>query len=234
MKETTEAQTVHSRIDELSRALDSGAAGQVRSLLGNLHPAEIADVLESFPHGPREILWELVDPEDHGETLLHVNDEVRTGLIDEMDTTDLLAATDGLDTDDLVDLLQDLPDTLTMQVLHSMDKQNRERLESVLRYPEDSAGGMMDVDVVTVRADVELDVVLRYLRIHGNIPEMTDSLFVVDRAGKYRGMLPLLSLVTNDPNNLVATVMDREIRGIPASPSMTWSTLSARMQITRC
>jgi magnesium transporter len=216
MNETTEAQTARSRIDQLSRALDSGSAGQIRTLLGNLHPAEIADVLESFPHGPREILWELVDPEDHGETLLHVNDEVRIGLIEEMDTSDLLAATDGLDTDDLADLLQDLPGTLTMQVLHSMDKQNRERLESVLRYPEDSAGGMMAVEVVTVRADVELDVVLRYLRLHGNIPATTDSLFVVDRAGHYRGMLPLISLLTNDPDNLVATVMERDIRGIPA------------------
>jgi len=205
MNETTETQTARSRLDLLTRALDSGAAGQIRSLLGNLHPAEIADVLESFPHGPREILWELVDPEDHGETLLHVNDEVRIGLIEEMATSDLLAATDGLNTDDLADLLQDLPGTLTMQVLHSMDKQNRERLESVLRYPEDSAGGMMDVDVV-----------LRYLRIHGNIPEMTDSLFIVDRAGQYRGMLPLISLLTNDPDSLVATVMDRDIRGIPA------------------
>jgi magnesium transporter len=100
--------------------------------------------------------------------------------------------------------------------LRSMDKQNRERLESVLRYPEDSAGGMMDVEVVTVRADVELDVVLRYLRIHGNIPEMTDSLFVVDRAGMYRGMLPLISLLTNDPGCLVAAVMERDIHGIPA------------------
>jgi magnesium transporter len=216
MNATTEAQTARSRIDQLSRALDTGAAGQIRSLLGNLHPAEIADVLESFPHGPREILWELVDPEDHGETLLHVNDEVRSGLINEMDTTDLLAAAGGLDTDDLVDLLQDLPHTLTMQLLHSMDKQNRERLESVLRYPEDSAGGMMDVDVVTIRADVELDVVLRYLRLHSSIPETTDSLFVVDRAGQYRGMLSLISLLTNDPDSLVATVMDRDIRGIPA------------------
>jgi len=216
MNETTETQTARSRLDLLTRALDSGAVGQIRSLLGNLHPAEIADVLESFPHGPREILWKLVDPENHGETLLHVNDEVRIGLIEEMATSDLLAATHGLNTDDLADLLQDLPGTLTMQVLHSMDKQNRERLESVLRYPEDSAGGMMDVDVVTVRADVELDVVLRYLRIHGNIPEMTDSLFIVDRAGQYRGILPLISLLTNDPDSLVATVMDRDIRGIPA------------------
>ena len=159
MVESAEQKNIQQRLEILSTALHSGTAEQVRHLLVSLHPAEIGDLLESLPHGPREILWELVDPEDHGETLLHVNDEVRTGLIDEMDTSDLLAATDGLDTDDLADLLQDLPGTLTMQVLRSMDKQNRERLESVLRYPEDSAGGMMDVEVVTVRADVELDVV---------------------------------------------------------------------------
>ena len=217
MTETAEIQTPHHRLELLTRALDSGAAGQIRNLLTNLHAAEIADLLESFPHGPREILWELTDPDDRGETLVHVNDEVRTGLIEEMETHDLVAATEGLDADDLADLFQDLPGTVIQEVLRSMDKQNRSRLEAVLHYPEDSAGGMMNVDAVTVRADVTIDVVLRYLRLHKDIPETTDTLIVVDRSDQYKGLLPLTTLLTNDPDLLVATVMDSDAKAIAAT-----------------
>jgi len=217
MNESATKNTTESRLERLTRALDSGAAGQVRYLLTNLHAAEIAELLESFPHGPREILWELVDPDDRGETLVHLNEEVRAGLIEEMETHDLVAATEGLDPDDLVDLLQDLPDTVTREVMRSMDKQNRGRLEAILRYPEDSAGGLMNVDVVTVRADVTLDVVLRYLRLHKEIPATTDTLFVVDRNDHYRGTLPLTTLLTNDPDLMVAAVMHRDVKPIPAT-----------------
>jgi magnesium transporter len=210
-------QSTETRLERLTRALDSGAAGQVRYLLTNLHAAEIAELLESFPHGPREILWELVDPEDRGETLVHLNDEVRNDLIREMETHDLVAATETLDIDDLVDLLQDLPGAVTDEILRSMDKQNRVRLESILRYDEETAAGLMNVDVVTVRADVTLDVVLRYLRLHKDVPTTTDTLFVVDRNERYRGALPLTTLLTNDPELMVAAVMDRDVRGIPAS-----------------
>ncbi len=201
---------------DLSHALESGAAEQVRRLLHNLHPAEIADILESVPVQKRLLLWELVDPEVRGEVLLHVNDEVRAGLIDEMETGELIQATEGLDTDDLADLLQDLPGTVIHEVIRSLDKQNRARLETVLSYPEDTAGGLMNVDTVTVRADVTLDVVLRYLRLRGSIPEMTDSLFVVDRDDHYLGVLPLTRLLTSDPDLTVAEVMDTSVEGIPA------------------
>ena len=217
MNETIESQSMQDRLQQLTRALDTGAANQIRRLLVNLHPAEIADLLESFPHGPREILWELVDPDDRGEALVHVNDEVRTGLIDEMETRDLVAATEGLHADDLADLISDLPGTVTREVLRSMDKENRERLEAVLLYPEDTAGGLMDLDAVTVRADVTLDVVLRYLRLHDEIPATTDTLFVVDRQGHFRGTLQLPRLLTNDPELLVAAVMERDVAGIPAA-----------------
>ncbi|NOR39646.1 MAG: magnesium transporter [Gammaproteobacteria bacterium] len=217
MTETAETRTTESRLELLTRALDSGAAEQIRHLLINLHPAEIADMLESFPHGPREILWELVDPDDRGETLVHVNDEVRAGLIENMEHDDLVAASEGLDADDLADLIKDLPGVVIQKILRSMDEQNRDRLVAVLHYPEDSAGGLMNVDVVTVRADVTLDVVLRYLRLHIEIPATTDSLFVVDREDHYKGVLPLATLLTNDPDLLVAEVMNREISGIPAT-----------------
>jgi len=216
MTDITESQTSGNRLELLTQALDSGAASQVRRLLTNLHPAEIADLLESFPRGPRVILWELIDPDDRGETLLHVNDEVRAGLIREMETEQLVAATEGLDTDDLADLLQDLPGAVIHEVLRAMDKQDRDRLEAVLSYPEDTAGGLMNVDTVTVRADVTLDVVLRYLRLHKSIPAMTDNIIVVNRNDQYRGLLPLTTLLTNDPDLMVAAVMDRDIQGIPA------------------
>lgn len=212
----TEQSETQQHLSRISEALASGAAGRVRRLIHNLHPAEIAHLLESLPKGPRFILWELVDPEDRGEILLHVNDEVRSGLIEEMETGDLIAATEGLDTDDLADLLQDLPSTVIDEVLRSLDQQNRHRLEAVLSYPEDTAGGLMNVDTVTVRADVTLDVVLRYLRLRGSMPELTDSLFVVDREDRYLGLLPLTTLLTRDPDLTVAEVMERGVEGIPA------------------
>ena len=216
MTDSAETQTSESRLECLTRALDSGAASQIRSLLGNLHSAEIADLLESVPHGPREILWELTDPEDHGEILVQVNDEVRAGLIDNMETEALIAATEDLDADDLADLIKDLPGAVTREVMRAMDKQDRERLVTVLHYPEDTAGGLMNLDMVTVRADVTLDVVLRYLRLHIDIPDTTDSLFVVDRDDYFKGILSLSALLTNAPDKRVAEVMKHDIAGIPA------------------
>lgn len=215
----TEQHSTRSRLEILSEALASGTAGNVRRLVHNLHPAEIGDLLESLPQKPRVILWELVDPEDRGEVLLHVNDEVRSGLIREMEPGELVAMTEGLDTDDLADLLADLPGAVIHEVLRAMDLQNRHRLEAVLSYPEDTAGGMMNIDTVTVRADVSLDVVLRYLRLRGNIPDLTDSLMVVSRYDKYLGLLPLTTLLTSDPDKTVAEVMDREVEGIRADLS---------------
>lgn len=129
------------RLQYLHEILDSGRMRRLKPLLHALHPAEIALLLESTPRAKREIVWGLVPEEDHGEVLLHVNDEVRAELIGGLDDAALLAATEGLPMDDLADLLEDLPETITQQVLHAMDRQDRERLESVLSYPADSAGG---------------------------------------------------------------------------------------------
>ncbi len=216
MTDKTDTQTTETQLELVTHALDSGDAGEVRDLLGTLHSGEIADLIESVPHGPREQLWDLVAPEDHGETLVQVNDEVRAGLIDDMESDALVAATEGLDADDLADLIRDLPGGVIQEVLGAMNQQNRDRLISVLYYPEDSAGGLMNVDVVTVRADVTLDAVLRYLRLHIDIPETTDSLFVVDRDDTFKGVLPLRVLLTNDPDLTVAEVMDSNITAIPA------------------
>jgi magnesium transporter len=216
MMEAVETQTTSSRLEQLTQALDRGAAGSIRQMLASLHAAEIGDLLEAYPQGPRELLWELVDPDERGEVLLEVNDEVRAGLIGLMENEQLVAAAEGLDTDDLADLIVDLPRAVTREVLRSMDKQNRDRLEAVLHYAEDTAGGLMNVDTVTVRADVTLDVVLRYLRLHPDVPETTDTLFVVNRNDVYQGILRLSTLLTNDPELFVAEVMDREVQAIPA------------------
>jgi len=135
MKETADTLSTQERLELLTGALDAGATDHIRRLLIDIHPAEIADLLESFPHGPREILWELVASDDCGETLVHVNDEVRTGLIEQMEPRELVAATEDLDPDDLADLVQDLPGTVTRELLRAMDQQNRDRLEAVLFYP---------------------------------------------------------------------------------------------------
>ena len=216
MTDSTDTQATETQLELVTQALESGDAGEIRDLLGTLHSGEIADLIESVPHGPRELLWELVDPEDQGETLVQVNDEVRAGLIDEMESEALVASTGGLDADDLADLIKDLPGGVIQEVLGAMDQQNRDRLISVLHYPEDSAGGLMNVDVVTVRADVTLDTVLRYLRLHSDSPETTDSLFVVDRDDIFTGVLPLRVLLTSDPDLTVAEVMDSGITAIPA------------------
>lgn len=204
-------------LQRLTAALDSGTQSQVRRLVNSLSGAEIGELLESLPPAKRLAVWELVDHEYDGEVLVHVNDEVRAGLIDGMTEAEMIAATDTLDLDDLADILDDLPDAVIREVLRSMDRQDRERLERVLSYPEDSAGGLMDPNVVTVRQDVTLDVVLRYLRLRGDLPEMLDQLFVVNRAGKFLGRLKLSDLLTQDPGLTVAELIDTTTSSIPVT-----------------
>jgi len=202
-------------LDRLSQALDSGTRHQVEHLLKNLSAAEIGDLLESLPVTKRLAVWEMTDPALEGDVLVEVNDEVRANLISGTSHEDLVAAVDDLDLDDLADILDDLPDAVTRKVLSSLDTQDQERLARVLSYPEDSAGGLMDPDVLTVRPDVTLDVVLRYLRLRGELPEVFDLLFVVDRQGHYLGSLKLSDLLTKDLTSLVGDLMDTTIITIP-------------------
>jgi magnesium transporter len=159
----------------------------------------------------------MVDDAAEGEVLLYLNDDVRDEILRGMDATEILAAAEGLAVDDLADLVQDLPATVTSEVLSSLDEQRRERLETALSYPEDSAGGLMNTDMVTVRPEVTLDVVLRYLRRRKDgLPEITDNLIVVSRQGRYLGVLYLTDLLTNDPDDSVAEVMTLDVQPIPA------------------
>lgn len=206
-----------SRIQAVQDILNSGTVKQAGRMLNALRPAEVAHLLESLPLNQRKIAWRLVDDALGGEILLEVTEEVRDSLIQQMDAAELVAATEGLDTDDLADLVSELPRHITWQVLDSLGLQNRERLESVLSYPEDSAGGMMNVDPVTVRAEVTLDVVMRYLRLLGDqVPRDTDKLFVVNRDGFYLGALSLSVLVTHELDDTVAEVMSLDLKPIPA------------------
>ncbi len=207
------------RLRTFTRALESGTLASVRKMLNALQPAEIAHLLESLPPRERELLWELVDEKVGGDVLLYVNDELRASLIREMEPEELVAAAEGLETDDLADFLHDLPDVVIQEVLQSMDEQDRQRLESVLSYPEDTAGGLMNTDTITVRPDVTLDVVLRYLRLRGELPPMTDTLFVVDREDHYLGNLPLTALLTQPPSLTVAEVMTTGAETITATLS---------------
>ncbi len=217
MHETLKEQQTEQRLSDISTELQHGTLQNVWKMLNELHPAEIAELLESLPPNQREIVWELVDPDLEGDVLVYVNDEVRSRLIRDMKPEDLVAATDGMDMDDLADIIHDLPEAVIQEVLRSMDKQDRARLETVMSWPEDTAGGLMNTDTITVRADVTLDTVLRYLRMRKEIPEQTDSLIVVNRYDHFLGTLPLTTLLTHDPSMTVAQVMDIDTEAIPAS-----------------
>jgi magnesium transporter len=198
-------------------ALEDGDLDKLRLALEQLHPAEIADLLEAMPGEHRLTLWQQVPLEHRGEVLSHAQDAVRAGLLEHMEAADVAAVTRELDTDDAADILQDLPEDQYEQVLRSMDEQNRMRLASVLGYPEDTAGGLMNTDVITVRGDVHLDAILRYLRWRGRLPEHTDSLMVIDRHNSYQGLLPVTALLTHAGERLVGEVLDRKAEAIPAT-----------------
>ena len=208
------------RQEILLQRLEEENFDQVRSMLASFHPSEIADLLESLPGKSRRLLWELVDREIEGDVLSDVQDAVRAGLLEQMQPQEVAEVTKDLDTDDAADILQDLPEDVIDSVLLSMDAQNRERIASVLSYPEDTAGGLMDIDVVSVRADVSLDVVARYLRQLGQVPEHTDSLIVVDRENRYLGLLSLAGVLVNKPEDSVGEHMSKRA-GIPADTPAT-------------
>jgi magnesium transporter len=209
----------------LREQLDSGRMRSARLMVHSLHPAETARLLESLPQQERALLWEMVAPDDEGDVLVELSDEVRDGLVEGMQTEELIAATAGMDFDDLADLLADLPEVVTQQVLQSLDKADHDRLQQVLAYEEDCAGGLMNIDIVTVRPDVTLEVVMRYLRAVGEMPDGTDLIFVVNRDNEYVGSLFLSRLLTHDPDTLVSGVMATDVMPIPAhtpSKQVVW------------
>ena len=215
------SQTSHETQDQLHtflHALDSGAFDEIRRMLRGMSPAEIAKLIESSPLRARNLLWQLIDKEDEGEVLQYVNEELAAYFLRHRNTEDILSLVEGFDADDFADLLQELPHAVMRQVLDSLDDQNRYRIETILAYPEDTAGGLMDTDIITIRPDISLDVVLRYLRRHESLPDTTDNLHVVNRTGQFVGILPLTKLLIKDPGMGVREAMN-SAKAIPATTS---------------
>ncbi|BAL26114.1 magnesium transporter [Azoarcus sp. KH32C] len=183
---------------------------ELQARLDALHPADIAYILEALPLADRLFVWDLVKADRDGDILLEVSDAVRESLIETMRPDELKAAAETLDTDELADLAPDLPPEVMQDVFQSLDSEEREQLRAAMSYPEDSVGALMDFDMVTVREDVTLEVVLRYLRRFDELPDHTDKLFVVDREDHLKGILTLESLLINDPDANVVDVMHKE------------------------
>ncbi|MGM0631144.1 MAG: magnesium transporter, partial [Pseudomonadota bacterium] len=209
------------RIQEVNSALSDGMFVAARRMLHNMPACDVALLLESSPPKSRSIVWKLVDVEEHGEILEELNEEVQKDIIRQMAPENLAAATEGMDTDDLAYVLRGLPEPVYQEVLKSMDESDRERAETALSYAEDSAGGIMNTDTITLRSDVTIDVVLRYLRLKGELPEATDKLYVVDRHEKLIGEITLTQLLTIDPGHRIDEIMSTDITTIPVTMDET-------------
>ncbi|MBX3665158.1 MAG: magnesium transporter [Burkholderiales bacterium] len=185
---------------------------ELQQLLERMHPADIAYILEALPRDQRLVVWDLVKAERDGEILLEVSDAVRESLIAHMDEGELVAATGQLETDEIADLAPDLPREVILDVFKGLSTEEREQLRAAMSYPEDAVGALMDFDMIEVREDVTLEVVLRYLRRLTDLPDHTDQLFVIDRDENLRGLLPVNRLLVADPDMLVGDVMVRDFR----------------------
>ncbi len=183
---------------------------ELRAKLDRMHPADIAYILEALPLAERLVVWDLVKAERDGEILLEVSDAGRESLIASMESHELVAAAEQLEADEIADLAPDLPDDVIHDVFQSLPVEEREQLRAAMSYPEDAVGAIMDFDFVSVREDVTLEVVTRYLRRFDELPDHTDQLFIVDRDERLKGVLPLAKLIVADLGNSVANVMVRD------------------------
>ena len=205
---------------DVSVALESGDSVEISKLLSSINVAEIALLLDSLPAQQRDSIWPLIEPVDLGAVLLETQDDISDAKLKQLDPEEIASIVETLpDVDDQADLILALPTDKLVKTLHTLDAYKRERLESVLSYSEDTAGGLMNIDQVTVRADVSLDVVLRYLRIRGELPDHTDQLFVTDRHDHYMGALYLRDLLTNDPEAEVKSIMRTDVDAMPVHMS---------------
>ncbi len=212
-------QNTEQRLERLSDAIETGSLIQLQGMINAMHPAEIAHLLESSPPARRRFLWELIEPESEGETLMELGEEARASLVGEMESGELIQAVKDLDIDDIADFIQSLPDALIEQTLAGLSRQQRQRVEAVLVYDEDTAGGMMDTQVLTTRADVTVDVVLRYLRLQDELPSHTDTLIIINKYEKYLGLVSLSNLLTNQPDQNIQDIVNDEHPAIPADMS---------------
>ncbi|MDG3084775.1 magnesium transporter [Vibrio hannami] len=208
VQEIEQTPETHQILQEVTEALDNGRFVHVRRQLQDMEPEDIAHLLEASPRKSRDVLWQLTDPEDYGDILDELNEDVKDSLVSKMAPEKLVEATEGMDTDDLASVIRSLPDDVSREVLSQMDIADRNRVEEALSYPEDTAGGIMNTDVTTIRGDVDVDVVLRYLRMKGELPDVTDALYVIDEDSRLIGHLSLTTLITTQPDVQVSEVMD--------------------------
>ncbi len=200
-------QTGNELLDWVLHDLETGQEQALSHALEEVHPAEAANLLESLPPEQRSALWEAMPTEQEGEILTHMHDEARASIIGEMEHAELVAAVEAMDVEDLANVLEEIPESLTDTLLQAMDQDHRRRLEAVMSYEEGTAGRLMSADVISVRKDVSLAVVLRWLRRHHSLPPHTDALMVIGEDGRYQGKLAMADVVTGDPDSLVEQAM---------------------------
>ncbi|WP_088330516.1 magnesium transporter [Lacimicrobium sp. SS2-24] len=216
MEQAFESQSPYQQLQTINNALSSGMYVHVRKMLHHMPAPDVAFLLESTPAKSRAVLWQLIDPEFHGDILEELSEDVRNGIIRQMMPEKLADALEDMDTDDLAELLRGLPDAIFQEVLRSMDEQDRQRAEQALSFGEDTAGSIMNTDTITLRPEVTVDVILRYLRLKGEIPEDTDAFYVVNRHDKLIGLVPVVRLLTATADMTVEELMDEEAEAIPA------------------
>ena len=204
-----------SHSQEVAKLLQSGTFQHARHMLKVLAAEETAHLIDASPPPSRQILWALIDEERRSDVMPLLGDELQGQFALEMDNEELVALSAELETDDMVDILQQLPEQVTREVLQAMSAQDRQRVASALSYPENTAGGLMNTDTITVRASHSIEVVLRYLRRHDAIPEMTDKLYVVNRSDTFIGTLPLAKVLVSDPSNTVREIMLSDAEALP-------------------
>lgn len=213
-EEVVEALADKAEDDERANLLDSALQRQleneIRAVIQGLHPADISFILESLPVEQRQFVWRLVGPDQAADVLLEVGDWARESLIESMDRQDLVAATGTMDADEIADLVPDLPPDVVAEVQKGLTEEERAQLIAAMGYPEGSVGAIMDFEMVRVREDVSLEVVLRYLRRLHELPDHTDQIFVVDRQDRLQGVLPLTTLLVSEPDSDVSEVMNTD------------------------
>ncbi len=216
MPELSDQEGIQKRLHQVNEALGDGMFVYVRKLLQELPAYDLALILESSPAKNRLVLWQLIDAEFHGEVLEELNEEVRKGILKGMRPEKLAAAAEGMDIDDIAEVLRTLPDRDYQEVLNSMDSQDRSRVEAALSFEEDTAGGIMNTDTITIRPEVTVDVVLRYLRLKAKLPEATDSFYVVDRNNRFIGAVFLAAIVTAKPDEIISNLINANIEAVQA------------------
>ena len=200
-------------LERINLAFSQGAIARVRQLINeDLAAPDIAHLLSSVPPKQRTILWNLVEAEElAADVLAYLGEEERSEIVARLQPEELASLIESFEFDDKVDILQELPESVIEEVLLSMDYQDRQRVEDVLSFDEDSAGGLMNTDVVTVRPDITIDVVLRYIRRYRELPPMTDNLWVVNRRDEFIGQAPISKILISDSNTTVREIMETEI-----------------------